>query len=209
MNARYKPGEFAKKINRSIGTLRIWDKNGKLPAKRLPSGHRYYTEEDYYKALSLEQPSIKKKTVIYARVSSNQQKPDLIRQIEALERFCLARGYIIDEVIEEIGGGLNYTRPQFLRLMTMIENKEIGILVIGFKDRLCRFGFEYFEHFLTVHEGRLIVANAQTLSPQQELVEDLMAVIHSFSCRLYGLRKYKKEINKIVTETEKEDNVLE
>ncbi len=152
---------LAKKINRSIGTLRIWDKNGKLPAKRLPSGHRYYTEEDYYQALNLEQPKIKKKTVIYARVSSSKQKPDLIRQIEALERFCLARGYIIDEVIEEIGGGLNYTRPQFLKLMTMIEKKEIEILVIALKDRLCRFGFEYFEHFLTVHEGKLVVANAQ------------------------------------------------
>ncbi len=100
-------------------------------------------------------------------------------------------------------------RPQFLKLMTMIEKKEIEILVIAFKDRLCRFGFEYFEHFLTVHEGKLIVANAQTLSPQQELVEDLMAVIHSFSCRLYGLRKYKKEINKIVKETEKQSDVLE
>ena len=85
----------------------------------------------------------------------------------------------------------------------MIEKKEIGTLVIAFKDRLCRFGFEYFDHFLTIHEGKLIVANAPTLSPQQELVEDLMAVIHSFSCRLYGLRKYKKEINKIVKETEK------
>ena len=100
-------------------------------------------------------------------------------------------------------------RPQFLKLMTMIEKKEIEILVIAFKDRLCRFGFEYFEHFLTVHEGKLVVANAQTLSPQQELVEDLMAVIHSFSCRLYGLRKYKKEINKIVKETEKQSDVLE
>jgi predicted site-specific integrase-resolvase len=138
---------------------------------------------------------------------SAKQKQDLIRQIEALERFCLARGYIIDEVIEEIGGGLNYTRPQFLRLMAMIENQQIGILVIAFKDRLCRFGFEYFEHFLKSHEGKLIVANTQTWSPQQELIEDLMAVIHSFSCRLYGLRKYKKEINKILKETEDEENL--
>lgn len=198
---RYKPGDFAKQVNRSVGTLRIWDKNGKLPAKRLPSGHRYYTEEDYYKALSLEQPKIKKKTVIYTRVSSPKQKQDLIRQREALEQFCLARGYIIDEVMEEIDGGLNYIRPQFLKLMTMIENREVGTLVIAFKDRLCRFGFEYFEHFLTTHEGKLIVANAVTLSPPQELVEDLMSVIHSFSCRLYGLRKYKKEIAKIVHES--------
>ena len=199
---RYKPGEFAKRINRSVGTLRIWDKKGKLPAKRLPSGHRYYTEEDYRQALSLEQPKINQKTIIYTRVSSPKQKQDLMRQTEALEQFCLARGYIIDEVIEEIGGGLNYTRPQFLKLMAMIENKEVGLLVIAFKDRLCRFGFEYFEHFLTTHKGKLIIANAQTLSPQQELVEDLMSVIHSFSCRLYGLRKYKKEISKLVSESE-------
>ena len=91
----------------------------------------------------------------------------------------------------------------------MIENQQIGILVIAFKDRLCRFGFEYFEHFLKSHEGKLIVANAQTWSPQQELIKDLMAVIHSFSCRLYGLRKYKKEINKILKETEDEENLLE
>lgn len=199
---RYKPGEFAKRVNRSVGTLRIWDKNGKLPAKRLPSGHRYYTEEDLSKALKLDQPQLKKKTVIYTRVSSPKQKQDLIRQREAMEQFCLARGYIIDEVIEEIGGGLNYTRAQFLKLMRMIENREIGILVIAFKDRLCRFGFEYFEYFLTNHEGKLVIANAQTLSPQPELIEDLMAVIHSFSCRLYGLRKYKKEISRIVSEAE-------
>ncbi len=199
---RYKPGEFAQLINRSVGTLRIWDKKGKLTAKRLPSGHRYYTEDDLNKALRLEQPKISKKTLIYTRVSSPKQKQDLIRQREALEQFCLARGYIIDEVIEEVGGGLNYTRPQFLKLMNMIENREVGTLVIAFKDRLCRFGFEYFEHFLTIHEGKLVIANAQTLSPQQELIEDLMAVIHSFSCRLYGLRKYKKEISKIVSEPE-------
>jgi putative resolvase len=125
MEKRYKPGEFAQKINRSLGTLRIWDKNGKLPAKRLPSGHRYYTEEDLNKALNVEKPEIKKKTVIYTRVSSPKQKQDLIRQRSAMEQFCLARGYVIDEVIEEIGGGLNYTRPQFLRLMQMIENREV------------------------------------------------------------------------------------
>ncbi len=105
-------------------------------------------------------------------------------------------------MIEEVGGGLNYTRPQFLRLMQMIENREVKILVIAFKDRLCRFGVEYFEQFLKSHEGQLIVANAQTLSPQQELIEDLLAVVHSFSCRLSGLRKSKKESNRLISEPE-------
>ena len=202
MERRYKPGEFAERVNRSVGTLRIWDKKGRLPAKRHPSGHRYYTDEDLTKALNLDKPEIKAKTVIYTRVSSPKQKNDLVRQKESMEQFCLARGYIIDEVIEEVGGGLNYNRPQFLELMSLIERREIGILVIAHKDRLVRFGFEYFQHFIETHGGELIVANAKTLSPQQELVEDLMAVIHCFSYRLYGLRKYKNEISSIITETE-------
>ncbi len=202
MERRYKPGEFAKKINRSIGTLRLWDRKGDLPAKRLPSGHRYYTEEDVCRALNIEKPPTNTKTVIYTRVSSPKQKEDLKRQTIAMEQFCLGRGYIIDEVIEEIGGGLNYTRPKFLQLMTMIEKREVARVVIAHKDRLVRFGWEYFHNFIDSHGGELIIANAKSLSPQQELVEDLMAVIHSFSCRLYGLRKYKKEITKKIKETE-------
>ena len=202
MERRYKPGEFAKKINRSIGTLRLWDRKGDLPAKRLPSGHRYYTEEDVCRALNIEKPPTNTKTVIYTRVSSPKQKEDLKRQTFALEQFCLARGYIIDEAIEEIGGGLNDTRPKFLELMTMIEKREVARVIIAHKDRLVRFGWEYFENFIDTHGGELIVANASSLSPQQELVEDLMAVIHSFSCRLYGLRKYKKEISQKIKETE-------
>ena len=105
-------------------------------------------------------------------------------------------------MIEEIGGGLNYTRPKFLQLMTMIEKREVARVVIAHKDRLVRFGWEYFENMIRTHGGELIIANAKSLSPQQELVEDLMAVIHSFSCRLYGLRKYKKEITQKIKETE-------
>jgi hypothetical protein len=79
MERRYKPGEFAQKINRSIGTLRLWDRKGDLPAKRLPSGHRYYTEEDVCRALNIEKPPTNTKTVIYTRVSSPKQKEDLKR----------------------------------------------------------------------------------------------------------------------------------
>lgn len=202
MEQRYKPGEFAQKINRSLGTLRLWDRKGNLPAKRLPSGHRYYTEEDVCRALNIDKPPTNTKTVIYTRVSSPKQKEDLKRQTFAMEEFCLARGYIIDEVIEEIGGGLNYTRPKFLQLMRMIEKREVARVVIAHKDRLVRFGSEYFENFIHSHGGELIIANAKSLSPQQELVEDLMAVIHSFSCRLYGLRKYKKEFSQKINEAE-------
>ena len=82
--------------------------------------------------------------------------------------------------------------------MTAIEQRRLKVLVIAHKDRLCRFGFDYFEHFAKTHGCEIIVANAHYLSPQQELIEDLMAVIHTFSCRLYGLRKYQKKLREII-----------
>lgn len=203
MENRYKPGEFGKKINRSVSTLRLWDRKGKLKANRLPSGQRYYTDEHLEQALNIERKLPEQKNIIYARVSGNKQKKDLERQVDRLSEFCLARGLTIGEIIKEVGGGLNYTRPKFLELMGMIERREVGTLVIGYKDRLCRFGFDYFQHFLESHGGELIIANQVTMSPQNELLEDLMAVVHTFSCRLYGVRKNQKKISELISDSEK------
>lgn len=200
MEKRYKPGEFARLVNRTVGTLRKWDREGRLTAERMPSGHRYYTDEHLSQALNIERKTPQTYNVIYARVSSAKQKKDLDRQVSSLEQFCLGRGLIVGETIKEVGGGLNYTRPKFLDLMQRIERREVDKLVIGYKDRLCRFGFEFFEHFLESHGGELIIANQQSLSPSEELTEDLMAVVHSFSCRLYGVRKYEKKIAELVAE---------
>lgn len=200
MEKRYKPGEFAQLVNRTVGTLRKWDREGKLVAERMPSGHRYYTEEHLSQALNIERKAPQAYNVIYARVSSAKQKKDLDRQVSSLEQFCLGRGLIVGEIIKEVGGGLNYTRPKFLDLMARIERREVHKLVIGYKDRLCRFGFDFFEHFLESHGGELIIANQQSLSPSEELTEDLMAVVHSFSCRLYGVRKYERKIVDMISE---------
>lgn len=200
MDKRYKPGEFAKLVNRTVGTLRKWDREGKLVAQRMPSGHRYYTDEHLTQALNIERKSPETYNIIYARVSSAKQKKDLDRQVSSLEAFCLGRGLVVGEVIKEVGGGLNYTRPKFLDLMARIERREVEKLVIGYKDRLCRFGFDFFEHFLESHGGELVIANQQSLSPSEELTEDLMAVVHSFSCRLYGVRKYEKKISELISE---------
>ncbi len=198
MKKRYKPGEFAKLVNRSVQTLRAWDKSGKLPAKRTIGGHRYYTDDDVSVALNIERKTVEPIVFLYARVSSSKQKEDLERQLDSIENFALARGLVIGERLKEVGGGLNYTRAGFLKLMTAIEQRRLKVLVIAHKDRLCRFGFDYFEHFAQTHGCEIIVANAQNMSPQQELMEDLMAVIHTFSCRLYGLRKYSKKLREII-----------
>lgn len=111
-----------------------------------------------------------------------------------MEFFCLGKGLAVDEWVREIGGGLNFKRKKFLSIIFSILKGEISILVVAHKDRLCRFAFDFIQELATSVGCELVVANQESLSPQQELVEDLMAIIHCFSCRLYGLRNYSKEI---------------
>lgn len=126
MEKRYKPGEFAKLVNRSVPTLRAWDRQGKLQPKRLPGGHRYYTDEDLLTALNIERKPIDTQTLIYGRASSPKQKKDLERQMSALESFCIANGWKIDRTMREIGGGLNYMRPMFLELISEVEARRLN-----------------------------------------------------------------------------------
>jgi putative resolvase len=197
----YKPHEFAKKLGVTVKTLQRWDTSGKLPAKRTPSNYRYYTDDDLRIAQGLQPLEAKKKVVVYCRVSSNNQKPELLNQIKAMESFCNSRGLAIDETIKEIGGGLNFKRQKFLSLVFSIIKGEIKILVVAHKDRLCRFAFDFVEELATSYGCEIIVANQESLSPQQELVEDLMAIIHCFSCRLYGLRSYSVDLKNQLEQT--------
>jgi len=105
-----------------------------------------------------------------------------------LEQFCVARGLAVDEWVEEIGGGLNFKRKQFLAVIDGILADEIGTLMIAHKDRLARFGLDFIIHLCDLHQCDLIIMNTESLSPETEMVQDLMAIIHCFSRRLYGLR---------------------
>jgi len=204
MGNKYKPHEFAKQIGASVKTLRRWDINGKLIAKRTPSNHRYYDDNDLRQLHGIKEPD--RKTVVYCRVSSAGQKDDLRYQVAAMEPFCLASGVPVDEWIQEIGGGMNFKRKKFLTLMSRIQKGEIAKLLIAHKDRLCRFGFDYFSFLAKENDCEIVVVNQESLSPQQEMVEDLMAIIHTFSCRLYGLRKYKKDLKKAITDESHSDS---
>ncbi|NJO95612.1 MAG: IS607 family transposase, partial [Pleurocapsa sp. CRU_1_2] len=193
-----RPHEFAEQIGVSVETLRRWDRTGKLKAKRTPSNHRFYTEEDLLQAKGLKPISEERLIKVYCRVSSAKQKNELTNQKDSMEQFCLARGYAVDEWIEEIGGGLNFKRKKFLNLIEDALSGKIEIIVIAHKDRLCRFAFDLIEQLLSKRGCKIIVANAESLSPQAELLEDLMAVVHCFSCRLYGSRSYRKEKEKAI-----------
>jgi putative resolvase len=190
MDRAYPPREFARMVGRSVSTLRRWDREGKLPAKRTASNQRYYTYDDYCQVLGREPRE--RKTYAYLRVSSPAQRPDLANQRAAVEQFCIASGKEVAEYMEDVGSGLNYKRKHFLRLMEMVERGEVAEIIIAHKDRLVRFGFEFFEKFCTDHGCRITVMNAESLSPEEEMVKDLLSIVHCFSSRLYGLRRYKK-----------------
>ena len=192
MNKNYKPKEFAELLNVSVLTLQRWDNTGKLKAYRTPTNRRYYTYEQYQNYMGITNSN--KKTVIYTRVSTSNQKDDLKKQVEFLRQYANAKGIIINEVIEDYGSGLNYNRKQWNKLIDECMTNEIGTIIITHKDRFIRFGFDWFERFLNKFGVKFIIVNNESLSPQEELVQDIISILHVFSCRIYGLRKYKKKI---------------
>jgi len=195
MDKLYSISEFSKKVNVSSSTLRRWDSTGEFKAKRRVSGHRYYDESDVRNLLNIT-PLEDRKVVVYCRVSSHNQKDDLNSQVKAMNDYCIAKGIAVDEVVKEIGGGMNFKRKKFLALIDSVVEGEVSTLIIAHKDRLARFGFDYFKHICEVKGCDLQVVNQESLSPEKEMVEDLMSIIHTFSCRLYGLRSYKKTLKK-------------
>jgi predicted site-specific integrase-resolvase len=135
-----------------------------------------------------------RRVVVYCRVSSAGQRDDLASQVSAMERYCAASGLAVTEWISEIGGGMNFRRRKFLALLDQVIAGEVSVIVVAHRDRLARFGFELIEWIAAKHSCRIVVANHESLSPQQGLVEDLLAIMHVFSCRLYGLRRYEKQL---------------
>lgn len=191
-NNNYKPCEFAELLNISVKTLQRWDREGILHAFRTPTNRRYYTYEQYleYKGTTKNE----KKVVIYTRVSTSKQKVDLKNQVQFLKQYANAKGIIVDEVIEDYGSGLNYNRKKWNKLIDECMLSEVGTIIISNKDRFIRFGYDWFESFLSKFNVKVIVVNNESLSPSEELVQDIISILHIFSCRIYGLRKYKKKI---------------
>jgi putative resolvase len=200
MKNTYSPREFGALIGRSVITLQRWDRQGIMKAGRTPTDRRYYTHEQYLQYIG--QKAVQKKIVAYRRVSSSGQKKVFASQKEAVEQFCIASGRAVAEKLEDIGSGLNYKRKDFIRLMEMVERGEVSEIVIAHKDRLIRFGFEWFEKFCADHGCTITVMNAESLSPEEEMTKDLLSIIHCFSSRLYGLRKYRKKLHDMITEHE-------
>lgn len=189
-------GEAAKYLNKAPYTLQRWDRKGKLKSHRTENNRRYYyqSELDQYLGRKVSPESDKRKVIAYARVSSNGQKDDLKDQVAFLRQFLNAKGIIADDYISDIGSGLNYKRPKWLKLIKEIDQNQVKQVYVTYQDRFIRFGFDFFKQFCEWHQCEIIVLNNKDTSPDKELVNDLVSIIHVFSCRLYGLRRYKNKI---------------
>ena len=190
----YKPKDFAELLGVSVKTLQRWDRDGIIKANRTPTDRRYYTYDQYLQFKGIQTENDIRDTVIYARVSTRNQKDDLQNQVEFLKQFCNAKGIIVNQCIEDFGSGLNYNRKKWNRLLDEVMANKIKTIVISNKDRFIRFGYDWFEKFCEKFNTKIIIVNNETLSPNEELVQDIISILHVFSCRLYGLRKYKNQI---------------
>ncbi|MFD0897399.1 IS607 family transposase [Loigolactobacillus binensis] len=192
--AMIKPNDMAKRLGVTVRTLQEWDRRGKLPAHRSPTNRRYYTEEQYQAYIN-DEPTAKK-IVAYARVSTNGQKADLKNQIMFIQTYANAKGLILDEVMTDIGSGLNYDRNKWNKLLEEVLKNKVGTIFITYKDRFIRFGYDWFEHLCSAHGAKIIVLNNQATSPDRELVADTIDIVDDFTDRLSGLHKYSQMLKK-------------
>lgn len=176
--------------------MQRWDRDGVLKANRTPTDRRYYTYDQYLQFKGVDVQDDDRQTVIYARVSTRNQKDDLRNQVAFLRRFCNAKGIVADQCIEDYGSGLNYNRKKWNRLLDEVMERRVRTVIVTHKDRFVRFGFGWFEKFCAKFGTSIVVVNNEELSPQEELVQDIVSILHVFSCRLYGLRKYKRQIER-------------
>ena len=175
----------------SAQTLRNWDKEGKLkPSYVKSNGYRYYSEDSIL-SYTQERKTKKNLNVIgYARVSSKEQSDDLERQVNNIKQY-LSSKYETFDIITDIGSGINYKKPGLLKLIEKINKKEVDLIVVLYKDRLLRFGFELVEYFAELNNVIIEVLDKIDKNQDEELIEDLVQIITVFSCKIQGKRKGK------------------
>lgn len=194
-------------LNVSKSTLQRWDKSGKLKALRTEGGHRRYKESEILNLIGFEETDgeDKQNSVIvatYARCSTSDQKShgDIDRQSERLVEYSVKHKYKIEHIIKDMGSGLNDKRKGFVKLCKLVIDKKINKIIIEHKDRLTRFQYNLIEMFFNSYGVEIELVDKKEYTEQEELVNDMMMLIASFSGRLYSARpkensKKRKEQN--------------
>lgn len=194
----------------STKILRIWDGEGKVEAVRTAGGHRRYRLSEVEKLQGIqpvEQGEKKEVIAIYARVSSHEQKEkgDLARQKSRLVDYCLEKKYHVSHSLEDVGSGMSSSRTRLKRLFDLVEAHEITKVIVEHKDRLTRFNFGVYERYFNSHGVTIEYAEDKANKTyEQELVDDMISLMSSFSSKIYGKRsaenRRKRKLEKLAAQ---------
>ena len=188
-----KASEVMDTLNISRSTLYRLVKSEKIKVTRLPNGRLEYNEKSVYDyLLKMHGKSQKRKTVIYARVSTNKQKEDLENQIEMLKQFCISNGWKIDGIYSDVVSALDFdNRKQFWKLFEKVLNHKIERVVITYRDRLTRIGWNFFESLFKKYGTEIIVINDYHTDKTDvdEIFEEIITLLHTFSMKFYPKRR--------------------
>jgi len=199
-----KTQEVMRILRISRPTVYNYRKQGKLIGKEMPNGHWDYTEDSVYAILN---ENVKRKTYLYARVSTPKQKNDLENQIELLKNWAFSNGLQINGIFSDIASGISFDkRKDFFIMLDDVLEKKVEKIIITYKDRLSRVGFELFSHLFKVF-GTKIVVLSEVGNPKldsEEVVEEIVSLLHCFAMKLYSKRK-KFVIQQLIQETNGDD----
>ena len=176
----------------SPSTLRKYADEGKIKSIKNQAGQRLYDVQSYVRG-----DSTRATLICYCRVSSSKQRDDLARQVAYMQSL-----YPEAEIIKDIGSGLNFKRKGLQAILDRLLRGDRLKIVAACRDRLCRFGFELIEYMVIKNGGEILVLDQTVHCPESELTQDLLSILHIFSCRMHGLRKYSKKIKEDLSKTQ-------
>ncbi|WP_243903146.1 IS607 family transposase [Aetokthonos hydrillicola] len=173
-------------------TLRKYADEGKIKSIKNAAGQRLYDVESYTRG-----DSARVTTICYCRVSSSKQRDDLNRQVAYMQSL-----YPQAEIIRDIGSGINFKRKGLQSLLDKLMRGDKFTLIVACRDRLALFGFELIQYLVEQNGGQIVVLDKTVYCPESELTQDLLSILHVFSCRMHGLRKYSKKIKEDLSKTD-------
>jgi len=206
-----RPKEVCRRLGISYSTLSRWVREGRIKAVRTAGG-KFRVPESEVRRIAEGLPISKEvRAIIYARVSSNDQKNELERQVQYLTEHCVAKGYSVVGVLSDVASGLKTDRKGLMKLFNYVMNRQVDVVVVMYRDRLTRFGFEHLEYFFKQYGVRVeVVFGEEPKDAYQELVEDLIEIVTFFAGKLYGMRSHRKKklvdnFKKLLEEVEKSE----
>ncbi len=206
-----RPKEVCQRLGISYSTLSRWVREERIKAIRTAGGKFRIPESEVRRIAEGLPVSKEVRAIIYARVSSSDQRSDLERQVQYLTEYCASKGYKVVDILSDVANGLKTDRKGLMKLFNYVVNRHVDVVVVTYRNRLTRFGFEYLDYFFKQYGVKVEAAfGEEPKDAYRELVEDLIEIVISFAGKLYGMRSHRKKklvegFKKLLEEVEKDE----